>query len=384
MHLNIPPVGNPVDWQHRRPPPMLVGGSECCLFLNSGTAALAVALLAAKSAATSTRPEVIIPGYACPDLVSAAVYAGVTPVAVDLEPERPYLSPEAVERAVTADTVAIVAVNFLGIPERIEALRAVADRHHLTLVEDSAQFFSDKGLPLTEVYSGDLVVLSFGKGKPVNLLGGGCLLVKNTALIDHLPGMDVHPGLRQSPGFIGRLTTAGLLIIYNRLITRRWYWCLKLLPFIKIGATEYKTLEAIAPMDPARLELLAGNISRYQKRDDAVQLKIDTSLNRLPTIINLPRVCRTYSGQRLLRYPILAKDNASRDKLLARLEKAGTGASPFYPDILPNMPGVAPLLKGDKDLPNAAAFAGRLITLATHRGVTHSLLREINRILGET
>ena len=105
MFHRIPPVGNPISWSHPAPPPKLVADNEQCLFVQSGTAALAQALIIAKSAFTTDTPEVIVPGYACPDIISAAVYAGITPVLVDLEPDRPYMSLSAIENAVTKNTV---------------------------------------------------------------------------------------------------------------------------------------------------------------------------------------------------------------------------------------------------------------------------------------
>ena len=169
---------------HPAPPPTLAADNEQCFFVQSGTAALAQALIIAKSAFTTDTPEVIVPGYACPDIISAAVYAGITPILVDLEPDRPYMSLSAIENAVTKNTVAIIAINFMGIPERISAIRGSLGDSGIIVIEDSAQWYPDADgeTPISSAYHGDLVVLSFGKGKPLSLMGGGALLIKAAKL----------------------------------------------------------------------------------------------------------------------------------------------------------------------------------------------------------
>ena len=117
-----------------------------------------------------------MPAYACPDLVSAAKYAGVKPVLVDFEHDRPWMSVDEIKGVVSEKVIAIVAVNFLGIPERMQAIRGVADEYDALVIEDSAQAFPVS--PDTNFWKGDIVIVSFGRGKPVSLLGGGALLLR--------------------------------------------------------------------------------------------------------------------------------------------------------------------------------------------------------------
>ncbi len=84
------------------------------LLLNSGTAALSLAMTIAAGSAEASSPEVILPAYGCPDLLAAAYYAGLRPVLADIQAASPRYQQAALETAITGDTVAIVAVNFLG------------------------------------------------------------------------------------------------------------------------------------------------------------------------------------------------------------------------------------------------------------------------------
>ena len=306
-----------------------------------------------------------MPGYACPDIVSAAVHAGVHPVLVDLEPECPYMSLQGIRAAISEHTIAIVALNFLGIPERMRDLRMIADDHNLILIEDSAQWYPDCEAPISTSFDGDLVVLSFGKGKPVSLLGGGALLVKKNTLVDH-----IHPLANPVASLPSVVKLRAILPIYNCVISPLAYWLLEALPFIELGATRYKALTEIQALDNTRLRLLAENIRRYQALDLTNQQQIQATVGRYNHyLLDLPAVCNSYRGQRLLRYPILLPTATTRNKVLTALTDAGVGASSFYPVTLPQIPGVAELVSSHVPLRHAADFASRLITLPTHQGV---------------
>ena len=139
----------------------------------SGTAALAAAITTAIRHKCTARPQVIVPAYACPDVVSAAVFAGARPVLADTLPNSPWLDPAAVADLTTADTVAVVYLRFLGLPANDLSLRAAIGNSGALLIEDCAHFFPTN--PCIES-SADLLAFSFGRGKPVSVRSGGMLL----------------------------------------------------------------------------------------------------------------------------------------------------------------------------------------------------------------
>ena len=123
----------------------------------SGTAALAAAIIAVIQSGKTDQPEVILPAYGCPDLVSATVFAGARPVLVDMEPDRPWMDLAQLSSRISPRTVAIVAANLFGISERLDQLRPIAERAGVVLIEDSAQAFPGGGE--AAIWEGDLVVL---------------------------------------------------------------------------------------------------------------------------------------------------------------------------------------------------------------------------------
>jgi dTDP-4-amino-4,6-dideoxygalactose transaminase len=351
-------------------------------FYASGTAALASAFVSVLEAredlSPSAQSEVIFPAYGCPDLISAAEFSGIKPILVDLDIASPWLDLSQIESAITANTVAIVAVNLFGIGERWSQLREVADRNKLVLIEDSAQFFPAGKDPFE--WQGDMVVLSFGRGKPVSVLGGGAVLTKNTSLYKCLPKPAQTPA---TPG--QRLLFRLKATIYNAMVSPYLYWLPQALPFLHLGETRYHPLLNIEAMDAVRLEVLAANISSYQNDHDAIARceKISSIMSSLHHVRNLPLIGDSEEMPRLLRYPLLLEES-SRDRVYKRLQQAGLGVSTMYQKSLPKISGLSHLLDDGQHFKNAEEFASRLITLPTHARVSTKDVEKMEAVIRDS
>lgn len=381
MFYQLPPVGNPVSLKQTSDlvlPDFFP--SQKTKFYSSGTAALSAAIeatLASKTSVDINAAEVILPAYACPDLVSAVIYAGARPILVDMEADRPWISLSQLAEAISKNTVAIVAVNLFGISERWLQLRQLAEQYEIHLIEDSAQYFPGAG-EMSEWY-GDMVVFSFGRGKPVSLLGGGAVVSEDKALLDLLP----YP-VQGEAGGNGKISFKLKAWIYNTMISPALYWLPQSLPFLHLGETRYHTLHAIEPMDKVRLGLLAININSYQADLHAAKRcqRISSILADQDKAVDLPGVCGVSTSRRLLRYPILL-DAGARDEAYQILKRAGLGPSIMYPASLPNIPGLSDLLGTKRRFPNAENFSARLLTLPTHSHVTEKNIDDMSIILKE-
>lgn len=381
MFYQLPPAGNPVC-RNLKPDSVVPSfiSSQQAKFYSSGTAALAAAIEAAmarKKSVDTGAAEVILPAYACPDLVSAVIYAGARPVLVDLEYQRPWMDLHQLTDAITDNTVAIVAVNLFGISERWQQLKKLAEQYKILLIEDSAQYFPGAGEATN--WHGDLVVFSFGRGKPVSLLGGGAVVCESNALFDLLPGPT-----QGDAGWIDKMSFKMKAWIYNAMISPALYWLPQSLPFLHLGETRYHMLNDIEAMDKVRFELLATNIIRYQADIQATKrcVKISSILAGQNKVVDLPAVCGVPASRRLLRYPVLL-DAGARDKAYQMLKRAGLGPSIMYPASLPNIPGLSGLLDAERCFPNAENFADCLMTLPTHSHVTEKNIDDMGIILKE-
>jgi perosamine synthetase len=83
--------------------------------------------------------EVIVPPYTMSATAVAPLIYGATPVFADIEEETFCLDPASVAERITPRTRGIIAVNLFGHPARLAELRALADDHGLSLIEDNAQ-----------------------------------------------------------------------------------------------------------------------------------------------------------------------------------------------------------------------------------------------------
>lgn len=146
--------------------------------VSSGTAALHLALL---TLGVGPGDEVILPSFAFLAVANVVHHVGASPVFAEIDPITLNLDPEAVEGALTPRIRAIIAVHTFGIPADMGALRSIADRHGLVLIEDACEAIGAE-LDGRRVGSfGDLAVLGFYPNKQITTGEGGAVLVRDPA-----------------------------------------------------------------------------------------------------------------------------------------------------------------------------------------------------------
>jgi dTDP-4-amino-4,6-dideoxygalactose transaminase len=355
------------------------------LFLDSGTSALSFAIrLAIDTRKPAGPPEVLIPAYGCPDLIAAVVSQGAIPVLIDLIPNRPWMDLAQIKAIISGNTVGIVAVNFLGIPERLPQLSEIANHHSIYLIDDSAQCFPPVLKP--EPFA-DCIVLSFGRGKPVNLMGGGALLIRQNSEPEASPFLAEYKTVTAPGPFVWAMKRT----LMNFLMARLPYSLLARLPFLKLGETRYKPLQAIQRMESMAGPLHSG-IQGLLTRP-ARHLEYDRQLEKWAETAGcslLASACKSENGvfearysYPLLRYPVLLHSKHERDRLLNVFEQAGLGVNAFYGRALPEVAGVAdtvPKFRAATVL-KAQSFADRLLVLPTHDSVSSEQVVKISKIL---
>lgn len=157
-------------------------GTKHAVAVNSGTSALHLALLAA-----DVRPgdEVITVPMTFVATVAAIIYAGATPVFVDIDPDTWTMDPSLVEAAITSRTKAILPVHLHGRLADVEALAAIGGRHGLALIEDAAQAHGAESGGIRAGAFGDMGCFSFYPGKNLGACGeAGAVTTDDDALAD--------------------------------------------------------------------------------------------------------------------------------------------------------------------------------------------------------
>ena len=145
-------------------------GVRDCVAVGSGLDALSLGL---RAMGVGAGDEVIVPSNTYIATWLAVTQVGATPVPVEPD-ERTYnIDPGRIEAAVTARTKAILPVHLYGQPADMDAIRDIADRHDLRVLEDAAQAH---GATLNGRCAGSLgtaAAWSFYPGKNLGALGDG-------------------------------------------------------------------------------------------------------------------------------------------------------------------------------------------------------------------
>lgn len=151
-------------------------GTTRAIPVNNGTQALELML---RGAGIGRGDEVIVPSYTSAASVSAVAYIGAMPVFADVEPETGNLDAGSVRTCITERTKAVLAVHVAGRPCDMDALRVVAEKHHLLLLEDCAhaQGSSWKGVLCGAL--GHASAFSFQTGKVLTGGEGGMILTSD-------------------------------------------------------------------------------------------------------------------------------------------------------------------------------------------------------------
>lgn len=341
-------------------------GNRAITLYPSGTAALAEAIAASAAQRSVSTAEVIIPAYGCPDLVAACVHASVRPRLVDVAPSHWSYDSEALRSSVSSNTVAIIAVNLLGVGDGSTELIDLCRERQISLIQDSAQ-----DLPREiRQWPGDYVVLSFGRGKPLNLLHGGALVGPR--------GDQTSVSIRPERYTVRArlLSSRAAAIAFNALTRPLVYGTFSALPGTGVGQVVYKPLRntALFPEHAWRRVGKAFDLYRqkpsYGREIWAAAIEEWSDLG----VVTLTAPCATVSDEPL-RLAMLAPDRTARDKLVEDLNSTGLGASRFYGTDLTQVAGIPEVVWQQGPFPNAKALADRLFTLPTHALVNAGTVR---------
>ena len=151
-------------------------GAEHAVAVASGTSALTLSL-----AAMGVKPgvDVLTPAFSFIVSASAIVHLGARPVFVDVDPETCTIDPEQAEAALTPRTRVVVPVHLFSCLADMAALRKLAARYDLCVLEDSAVALGARTEAGFAGTHGDVGVFSFFPLKPLGGIGDGGMIVTN-------------------------------------------------------------------------------------------------------------------------------------------------------------------------------------------------------------
>lgn len=293
-------------------------GVEHAIGVSSGTDALTIALSALGIGAGD---EVITTPYTFFATTGAILRVGATPVFVDIEPDSFNLDATRVDAAITPRTRAILPVHLFGQVADMVALRAIAERHRLALIEDAAQAI---GATLNGAYAGalgDIGCFSFFPTKNLGAFGDGGLLTTNDGRLAELARS------HRSHGFGAKHVSQ------------------------RVGGN-YR-LDAL---QAAVLRVKLPYLDRFNaRRRKNAQLYFDAA----PSWLDLPR---ELPGRKHVYHQFVVRC-AERDALATHLAAQGIRTEHYYPVPIHLQPACAQLGRGSGSFPNAEAAARQSLAL---------------------
>lgn len=153
---------------------------EHCVGINSGMAALTLALIAA---GIGRGDEVIVPGHTFIASALAVLHAGATPVFCDVEADSALIDVASARAAIGERTAAIIAVHLYGHAADMDAVSELARTHGLFVLEDAAQAHGASWRGRRVGGLGDAAAFSFYPSKNLGALGeGGAVCTRDAQL----------------------------------------------------------------------------------------------------------------------------------------------------------------------------------------------------------
>ena len=271
--------------------------------------------------------EIITVGHTFNATVSSILYAGATPVFVDIDPETYDIDPDRVAAAITPRTKAICPVHLFGLPADMDPLLELADRHGLAIVEDACQAHGAE-------YRGRRVG-SFGHGafslygtKNMTTGEGGLITTDDDALADWIR-------LYRNQGMRERYRHD--ILGYN-----------------------FRLTDIAAAIGLCQLDKLERNTDRRQ----AIAKRYDEAFADVPVVVPSVPADRTH-----VYHQYTLDVGPARDAIVADLAAAGVSTGVYYPIPVHRQPYVLAL--GIRaDLPVTDRAAARSLSLPMFPGLT--------------
>lgn len=297
----------------------------------NGTDALQIAMMA-----LDLKPgdEVITADFTFAATVEVIALLQLTPVLVDVDLYNMNISIEAIKKAITPKTKAIVPVHLFGRAANMEAIMRIANEHNLFVIEDNAQAiganckFSD-GTKRKAGTIGHVASTSFFPSKNLGCYGdGGAIFTNNDDLAHKIRGIVNH----------------GMYVRYHHDV---------------VGVNS--RLDSIqAAVLNAKLPLLDDYSAA---RQDAAR-KYSSAFEGHKNII-APMICDVCDCHVFHQYTLRIID-ANRDKLMEHLQSKGIPCAIYYPIPLHSQNAYLDVRYKEEDFPVTNLLVKQVISLPMH------------------
>jgi dTDP-4-amino-4,6-dideoxygalactose transaminase len=317
-------------------------GGGAVTLVGNGTDALTLAIVEVLGHGDG-KGELVTTSHTFVATAEAIVNAGYRPVFADIDPATCLMSVAAAEEAVTPRTRALMPVHLYGQMVDMRALRALADRRGIAIIEDAAQAHGASHGGVRPGELSDAACFSFYPGKNLGAWGdAGAIFSKDAGLIERLDRRANHGRsskyLHQMRGVNSRLDTLQAAVLRAKL------------PHL----TEWNA---------ARRRIAA----QYDK--------LFAGENRIQTPATDPH------AEHVFHLYVVQVDN--RDRVRQHMNDNGIGAGVHYPVPVHEQPAFLDLGYAPDDLPHTRRTAKRVLSLPIYPEITDQQVKRVAQTLIE-
>jgi dTDP-4-amino-4,6-dideoxygalactose transaminase len=317
-------------------------GVDDAVAVNSCTAALHLSL---KALNVGPGDEVLVPSLTFVATANAVLYAGASPVFVDIQDlQRPHISLEDADSKCSARTKAVIIMHYGGYVADLQAWRSFCEAKQLLLVEDAAHAPGIGGVGRLS----DASAFSFFSNKNMSTAEGGMVTSRHAPALQRVRHLRAH-------GMSTDTLTRHRGHAYSYDVTMLGY--------------NYRMDELRAAVGLAQLPRLP---SWNKKRQELSNIYRRMMADQIPEVM-IPFDQSQETSAHLM--PVLLPKGAERENVMGQLRKDGIQTSIHYPPVhhfsyyLDKCPAV--------NLPKTEEFCSRELTLPLHPSLGEGEIRMV-------
>lgn len=328
-------------------------GAKYAVAVNSGTAALHIACLAA---GIGGGDEVITSPITFAASSNCVLYCGGTPVFADIDENSYNINPTEIEKKITSATKAIIPVHYTGAPCDMDEIHSIAKEHNLLVIEDAAHALGAeyKGKKIGSM--SDMTCFSFHPVKPITTGEGGMVVTNDEKLYERLKLFRSHGITRD-----------------EKLMTENqgdWYY-----QQLELGYN-YRITDISCALGISQMDKLDG----FLKKRKEIAVRYDEAFRNVSGLMLPYQSEGAISGWHLYMLQIIGKD---RKEVFDFLRKNGIGVNVHYIPVYKH-PYYQRNGYADVCCPCAEQFYERAISLPIYPGLTEEkqgyVIEEITKL----
>ena len=325
-------------------------GMKHCVSCANGTEALTLAL---KAWGIKAGDAVFVPDFTFFASAEVVSLEGATPVFVDVDVDTFNIDPAALEKAIEKtikegklQPKVIITVDLFGLPANYPAIRKIADKYHLLILEDGAQGFGGEINGKKACSFGDISTTSFFPAKPLGCYGdGGAIFTDNDEWASLMDSLRVH----------GK----GSFKYDN----------------VRIGMnSRLDTLQA------AILKVKFDAFKNYELND--VNKAASLYTQKLKDLVKTPVLPEGYLSS-WAQYTIQLQDEKQRDGLQAYLKEQGIPTMVYYPKPMHEQTAYLGLGYQSGDFPATESLCDKVLSLPMHPYLTEEEIEKVCQAISE-